>query len=84
MESGNFWHCIAAVLLILLIDYSPLLQSFFKLRLIQYLGEMSFSLYPLHTWLLDLVGKLMVHFIFKQMANLLSGMGLRSSGRFCV
>ncbi|KIW48948.1 uncharacterized protein PV06_01504 [Exophiala oligosperma] len=75
MEAGNFWHCIAAVILIFLVDHSPVLQRFFMSPIPQYLGEISFSLYLLHPWLIDLVGRKIVFFMFRRMKELGPGIG---------
>lgn len=49
-----------ALLVVGSINYSPVLQRPFKTSFTQYLGQVSFSIYLLHYWILELIAKPMV------------------------
>ncbi|OAQ59173.1 acetyl transferase [Pochonia chlamydosporia 170] len=52
----DFWMSLGAVWLILTIDRSPWLQKVFSMRIPQYLGKISFSLYLVHGPILYTLG----------------------------
>lgn len=72
-ECGRFWRCLAAVALILIIDHTSVLRGWFRSRFPQYLGEISFSLYLIHGWLLNTIGRRIVALIYGWTAQFGSG-----------
>lgn len=51
-----FWHMIGAVLMVVVLQSSPPIQDFLKLRLCQWLGAISFPLYLIHIPILMSLG----------------------------
>ncbi|ORY83239.1 acyltransferase family-domain-containing protein [Protomyces lactucae-debilis] len=58
-EGGRFWWMISGSLLVVCISQLPPVKLLFECRPLQYLGKISFMMYLVHTYVLELVG---VHF----------------------
>ena len=64
---GRFWACMGAILLVLTLDLAgptSILQQLFTTRFIQYLGEISFSLYLAHGAMIDGLGNPIYDYFF--------------------
>ncbi|KAI1847246.1 hypothetical protein JX266_006786 [Neoarthrinium moseri] len=55
-QQDNYWVCIAAALLIFVVDRTPLLQKLYTNRLGLFLGRISFALYLVHVPILHSFG----------------------------
>jgi peptidoglycan/LPS O-acetylase OafA/YrhL len=70
----RFWVSISAILLIAPMPYLPSLQAVFNIKLIRYLGKISFSLYLVHGLGNRTIGTWIIHFV----------RGIFSSGEYWV
>lgn len=58
----RFWISVAAILIVAPMPHLPLVQAFFCVRLIRYLGKISFALYLIHGLGNRTIGSWLLHF----------------------
>lgn len=63
-DAGDFWRCMAASAFFLLIDHTTIFRRFFELSPLQYLADVSFSLYCVHPFMVKLLGSRVIHHVY--------------------
>lgn len=56
LDGTQFWHAIGAILILLVVEMSPVARQFLSKPIFRFLGEISFPLYLLHVLILLSVG----------------------------
>lgn len=69
-KSNRFWPCMASVAFLYLVEFTGITKAFFESTVMQYLGEISFSMYLLHPSFLTIIARRFHSMVFGWTAGL--------------